>query len=99
MMSYRRHSAHQDFLSDPGDYDITAHVNFSYLKDVARQHGYEVEAHLSLREWLSQIWTEDQLAALWKQKDQRWRLQWKHLFAGMGETFQVLELRKHITRI
>lgn len=94
MMTYQRHHASADFLSDPGERDITAHVNFSYLKEVAVKYGYRVEADHSLSTWMSRVWSEDNLGARWKEKDQRWKLQWKQLFFGMGETFHVLELRK-----
>ena len=94
LMTYRRHKASADFLSQPGQRDITAHVNFSYLKDLALHHGYDIEFDGLLNAWIGRIWNEEQLAARWKDQDQRWILQWKQLFFGMGQTFRVLELRK-----
>jgi SAM-dependent MidA family methyltransferase len=94
MMSFRNHAASSELLSDPGERDITAHVNFSYLKDIAMKTGYEVEADQSLRSWLGGIWEEKDFDTLWRERDGRWKLQWKQLFVGMGETFRVLELRK-----
>lgn len=94
IMAYRNHVASEDFLSRPGGQDITAHVNFSYLTDVAVQHGYRLEADLPLERWLRRVWTEKEFESLWRAKDGRWRLQWKQLSAGMGETFRVLELTR-----
>lgn len=94
LMAYRKHVASADILNDPGEQDITAHVNFSYLADLAVRFGYEVRADLPLRSWLQRVWTQTEFEALWRQKDSRWRLQWKQLSAGMGETFRVLELNK-----
>lgn len=94
LISYRRHQASPDFLSHPGERDITAHVNFSYLRDLALQCGYQVKAAVTLRRWMQEIWNEEELAAVWSSRDGRWRLKWKQLFAEMGETFRVLELSK-----
>ncbi len=94
LMTYRRHHASADFLSEPGERDITAHVNFSYLRQLALEFGYRIEADVSLRAWIEKVWNEEELSALWKERDQRWKLQWKQLVVGMGETFRVLELRK-----
>jgi SAM-dependent MidA family methyltransferase len=94
LMAYRKHVASPDFLRHPGEQDITAHVNFSYLADLAVRFGYEIRADLPLRGWLDRVWSPAEFEALWREKDSRWRLQWKQLSAGMGETFRVLELRK-----
>jgi SAM-dependent MidA family methyltransferase len=94
LMTYRRHQASADFLSHPGERDITAHVNFSYLKELAVQCGYVIERDCSLNTWIMSIWDESAFSRRWQEKDERWRLQWKELFFGMGETFRVLQLRK-----
>ncbi len=99
IMTYRRHSASSDFLANAGNRDITAHVNFSYLQDIALTAGYTVEAELPLRAWMTHLWSEEQLSSLWKQKDHRWKLQWKQLFVGMGEEFRVLELRRQSAKV
>jgi SAM-dependent MidA family methyltransferase len=94
LMTYRRHQASADFLSDAGERDITAHINSSYLKQLAMKCGYVIESDCSLSAWMMGIWDEDALSRRWKEKDERWKLQWKELFFGMGETFRVLQLRK-----
>jgi SAM-dependent MidA family methyltransferase len=96
LMGYRKHAASADFLNDPGEQDITAHVNFSYLADLAVRFGYETRSNLPLRSWLLQVWDRTEFEALWREKDSRWRLQWKQLLAGMGDTFRVLELSRRV---
>jgi SAM-dependent MidA family methyltransferase len=94
LLGYRRHSATEDFLRNPGRSDITAHVNFSYLRDRALKAGFEVLRESSLQEWALSVWGEKELAERWSKADDRWRLQWKHLIFGMGSTFRVLHLRR-----
>ena len=36
LMGYRRHTAREDVLADPGERDITAHVNFTALEETRR---------------------------------------------------------------
>jgi SAM-dependent MidA family methyltransferase len=84
----------EDVLGEPGERDITAHVNFSELRAIAVECGFEVESDSSLRHWVLSIWTEEKLNTRWGQADLRWRMQWKKLAFEMGETFRVLVLRK-----
>src|SRR6185436_20962889 len=41
LMSYRRHTASEDVLTDPGDRDITAHVCFTALEEQGKKVGLE----------------------------------------------------------
>lgn len=94
LLGYRQHSATEDILRNPGRSDITAHVNFTYLRDRALKAGLEVARECSLQEWALSIWGEKELAERWNKAAERWRLQWKHLIFGMGSTFRVLHLRR-----
>ena len=94
LMSYRAHASSSDILDSPGKRDITSHVNFSYLKDIALEFGFEVESDQLMNSWLLSVWDENEFARRWQEADERWRLQWKQIFFGMGETFRVLDLRK-----
>jgi SAM-dependent MidA family methyltransferase len=94
LMAYRRHAAHSEILDAPGTQDITAHVNFSVLRGVAVNSGFEITGECSLRNWALSICETAEWNTLWAASDERWRLQWKQLVFGMGETFRVLELDK-----
>lgn len=98
LMSYHRHRAVEDVLSDPGTRDITAHVCFSSLEDRAVAAGLRVVRFESLSQTLLRAGEADQfasaLAANTDAERQRHQLQLKTLLFGMGETFRVLLLRK-----
>ncbi len=94
LLAYRKHAATGDLLSSPGTGDITAHVNFSYLRDLALDAGLEIIGESLLAGWALHVWDEQELGKRWKMADERWRLQWKQLMFGMGPTFSVLHLRK-----
>jgi SAM-dependent MidA family methyltransferase len=94
ILGFRRHTASADILSEPGTRDITAHVNFSYLRDLAIRAGLDVIGESSLATWAMNVWNEEALTKRWKNADDRWRMQWKHLVFGMGSAFRVLHLRK-----
>jgi SAM-dependent MidA family methyltransferase len=94
LVGYRRHAATEGILRNPGQSDITAHVNFTYLRDRALKAGLEIVRESSLQEWALSVWGERELAERWSKADERWRLQWKHLVFGMGSTFRVLHVRR-----
>jgi SAM-dependent MidA family methyltransferase len=98
LMSYRRHTALEDVLSEPGERDITAHVLFTALEDHAKQHGLVNGKLESLAQTLLAAGEGDQFARAIgagpeREQEQR-RLQLKHLLFGMGETFRTLVQRK-----
>ncbi|HTS29812.1 MAG TPA: SAM-dependent methyltransferase [Bryobacteraceae bacterium] len=91
LMGYRRHTAREDVLEDPGERDITAHVNFSALEEAGFAHGLRTERLETLAQTLLAAGEPDQFAAaLGPGEDLRRRLQLKTLLFGMGETFRVL---------
>jgi SAM-dependent MidA family methyltransferase len=100
LMSYRRHAALEDVLADPGDRDITAHVNFTAMREVGRACGLVTENFETLARMLLTAGEADQFAAALGAGDDepRRRMQLKTLLFGMGETFRVLLQRRDSNR-
>ena len=95
LMGYRRHTARQNVLEDPGERDITAHVNFSALEESGAAHGLVTRSFETLARTLLDAGEADQFAAaLGSEDDPRRRMQLKTLLFGMGETFRVLRQEK-----
>ena len=95
LMSYRRHGASPDVLADPGERDITSHVNFTALEEHGKQHGLAPVRFETLARTLLDAGEADQFAAALAGPDEaRRRLQLKTLLFGMGETFRTLLLQK-----
>jgi SAM-dependent MidA family methyltransferase len=92
LMSYRRHTALDDVLADPGERDITAHVNFTAMMELGAACGLITERFETLAQMLLSAGETDQFAAaLGSGEDEaRRRGQLKTLLFGMGETFRVL---------
>jgi SAM-dependent MidA family methyltransferase len=91
LMGYRRHTALEDVLQDPGFRDITAHVNFTALQEHGALRGLHTESFSTLAQLLLSAGEADQFAAaLGPDNDLRRRMQLKTLLFGMGETFRVL---------
>jgi SAM-dependent MidA family methyltransferase len=91
LMSYRRHTALEDVLQEPGLRDITAHVNFTALKEHGARRGLRSESFSTLAQLLLSIGESDQFAAaLGPDNDLRRRMQLKTLLFGMGEAFHAL---------
>ena len=105
LMTYRQHSASPDPYEAPGEQDITAHVNFTALADVAEKHGLQVEPLLTQSQFLVGIGETTQFADAFEdcrmpQERAKVALQLKHLVtpSGMGETFHVLVCCKNVER-
>lgn len=98
LMSYRRHSAIDDVLRDPGLQDITAHVPFTHLEYAARAEGLKTGPLETLAQFLLRTGEADQFASALQAETEpeaaRLRLQLKSLLFGMGETFRVVTLHK-----
>ncbi len=99
IMTYRRHTAGASPYEAPGEQDITAHVNFTALRERALQRGLNPLALLTQSQLLLGIGEETQFADAFQdcalpQERTKVALQLNHLIspAGMGETFQVLLL-------
>jgi SAM-dependent MidA family methyltransferase len=100
LMSYRRHIALDDVLADPGDRDITAHVNFTAMMELGEACGLVTERFETLAAMLLTSGEPDQFAAaLGRGADEAHRrAQLKTLLFGMGETFRVLLQRRDLNR-
>jgi SAM-dependent MidA family methyltransferase len=98
LMSYRKHRAMEDVLSDPGDRDLTAHVNFSALAAGAARNGFEMVRMETMGRMILRAGEPDEFACVFDGVDDRERsrrmLQLKSLMFGMGESFLALLLRK-----
>jgi SAM-dependent MidA family methyltransferase len=90
LMGYRRHTARENVLEEPGARDITAHVNFTALEDCGATHSLRRERFETLAQTLLTAGEPDQFAAAVAAGP----MQLKTLLFGMGETFRVL-LQKH----
>jgi len=95
LMGYHRHTARENVLEDPGERDITAHVNFTALEEHGAACGLRTVRFETLAQMLLAAGEADQLAAaLGPEPNLRRRMQLKTLLFGMGETFRVLLQRK-----
>lgn len=98
LMAYRRHKALEDILLEPGTMDLTAHVNFTALREHAAGVGLECVRFETMAQTLLRAGEPDQfaaaLAATGEVQATRRRLQLKSLLFGMGETFRTLLLKK-----
>jgi SAM-dependent MidA family methyltransferase len=98
LMSYRRHQPLDDVLMRPGVQDITAHVPFDELINCGAQCGLHLERNETLAQLVLRIGEHDEfrdvLHAETHGARQAARLQLKTLFAGMGETFRAVLLKK-----
>lgn len=98
LMAYRRHTAHEDVLADPGGQDITAHVPFTALEEYGSLCGLERVRFENMAATLLAAGEADQFAAALaaasprEELDRRMKL--KTLLFGMGETFRTLLQRK-----
>lgn len=95
LMSYRHHAASPDVLAEPGERDITAHVDFDALRHAAQCVGFGEESFTTLQQWLLNAGEADQFASVLSGEGlAKRRGQLKSLLFGMGETFRVMVLRK-----
>jgi SAM-dependent MidA family methyltransferase len=62
--SYHRHHSNGDVLADPGEQDITAHVNFTAIQAAGELAGLNTEAFLTQAQFLTGI-----ASHTWKDKD------------------------------
>ena len=90
LMGYRKHTAREDVLEEPGARDITAHVNFSALEEHGVRRGLTRESFETLAQTLLAAGQADQFAAAMAANPS----QLKTLLFGMGETFRVLLQKK-----
>ncbi len=99
---YRRHRVEADPLTDPGGMDITAHVNFTLLRDWATEAGFTVNNYTTQSSFLIRAGILDLLTEQLdgRKEDPEAIREWlavKNLIhdeGGMGEIFKVIVLKK-----
>jgi SAM-dependent MidA family methyltransferase len=99
LMTYRKHQASEDVFADPGERDITAHVDFDLLADAGCAAGLVETAFDPQSRYLMRIGETDQFACVFEgcaTETERVKstLMLKNLLFGIGETMRVLEMRK-----
>ena len=105
-MAYRGHQANEEYYEAPGEQDLTAHVNFTALRQWGERAGLETVGLTSQTEFLLALGKENEFADLYEdgmdETDRlRARLQLKTLIfpEGMGERFQVLMQKKGVAGV
>jgi SAM-dependent MidA family methyltransferase len=100
-LGYHRHQVNYDLLANPGEQDLTAHVNFTQLKMASQASGLEPVLQMSQAKFLMELGEPDQFRDVFMdcatdRERQHRALQLKTLIVpqGMGTTFQVLRCRK-----
>lgn len=93
LCAYRQHHVSADILADPGEQDLTAHVNFSALQMVGEAAGLRTETFSTQEQFLTRI-----AARTWRGelKFGEWTAQRRRQFQTLthpehlGRTFRVL---------
>ncbi len=89
LMTYRRHTASADVFAEPGERDITAHVDFDLLAAAGREAGLVETRFETQGRYLMRLGEQDHFAPF--QSDAPLL---KDLLFGIGETMRVLEMRR-----
>jgi SAM-dependent MidA family methyltransferase len=55
LRAYRHHHAHSNVLANPGEQDLTAHVNFTALQRIGESSGWRTEGLLAQEKFLMRI--------------------------------------------
>jgi SAM-dependent MidA family methyltransferase len=104
LLAYRGHRESEDFFSDPGEFDLTAHVNFSALIDTGKDAGLELTGFTSQQRFLLALGEGNEFADLYEPgasevENLKARLKLKRLIhpEGMGNIFKVLIQHRGIT--
>ena len=105
VLAYSKHHASEEFYAAPGEQDLTAHVNFTALRQWGQRQGLETLGLVSQTAFLLALGQGNEFADLYDEgMDEinrvRARLQLKTLIypEGMGERFQVLIQQKSVPR-
>jgi len=93
LRAYRHHAVAADPLADPGEQDLTAHVNFTQLQRAGESAGLMTEACLSQSSFLTRVarqtWQEEERFGAWTQVETRQFQTLTHP-GHLGEAFRVL---------
>jgi SAM-dependent MidA family methyltransferase len=105
LRAFRQHGMSATPYEAPGEQDITAHVNFTALRQFGLAAGLEHLGLVTQAQFLMGIGEPNQFADAFEdvvvpQEHAKTALQLKHLItpAGMGEVFQVLLMRRGIEK-
>lgn len=103
VLSYSKHQASNNLYAAPGEQDLTAHVNFTALRQWGARHGLETLGLLTQTAFLLALGKGNDFADLYdngmdESARVRARLQLKTLIypEGLGERFQVLLQQKSV---
>lgn len=100
LMAYHRHQARDEIFAQPGEQDLTAHVDWDALHVCAERAGLSLVRHESMGRWLMRAGEKDQFAeallASSEAEATRLRLQLKTLLVSMGESFQAAVWRREV---
>jgi SAM-dependent MidA family methyltransferase len=104
LLAYRRHLPSEDFFSAPGEFDLTAHVNFSALIDSGKAAGLEFTGFTTQERFLLALGEGNKFADLYEPganevENLKARLKLKRLIhpEGMGGIFKVLIQHRGMT--
>jgi SAM-dependent MidA family methyltransferase len=91
--AYRGHRIEPDPWNDPGECDLTAHVDFTSVAEAAEALGGQVKGFTPQGTWLTRLAVEE-LAAREGSEDPAWVRQFQTLThpAHLGARFHVMEL-------
>ncbi len=107
MRCYRGHTAHEDLLSEPGETDLTAHVDFSLAAKAAADGGCEVIGFLDQARFLTAA-AADRLREMEEVEEveapmagSSWQRQFQTLThpAYLGQQFRFLVLGKNVENL
>ncbi|HYG99877.1 MAG TPA: SAM-dependent methyltransferase [Terriglobales bacterium] len=105
LRAFRQHAVSGNPYEAPGEQDITAHVNFTALREIGQTAGLDHLALLSQAQFLMGIGEPNQFADAFEeagiaQERTKVAMQLKHLImpGEMGEAFQVLVMRKGVPK-
>ena len=103
LLAYRRHRASDDVLANPGQTDLTAHVNFTQLIDTGRSQGFDTVRMGQQADFLSALGVGDHLVRFQERPDatlETYRAEREAVFQLVSPTdlgrFQVLTQGKGV---
>ncbi len=88
LRAFRNHRCNEDLLADPGEQDITAHVNLSRIRAVGEAAGLRTESRATQAQFLTEIATR-----FWQEPDRNGRWSSKQI-----REFQTLVHPQHLGR-
>ena len=103
LLAYRRHRPSEEFYADPGEQDLTAHVNFTAVIEEGRRAGLSLTGFTTQERWLLALGETNQFNDLYdvgatEKEKLVARLKLKRLLnpEGMGSVYRVLVQHRDI---